>query len=384
MDDTLTFSTLTLTLNNFITAFSGGYTRLSGPINGLLTILITIEVVLLGLWAALGGGDNVVHVFKKVLHIGVWVWIVKNFPDLAHAFVDSLIQAGLMAGGHADGDEGLIFDPGGLAKYGLEATAPLIAKVEDLAHQSWSMADMVVYEGAYLSIMVCFFIMAIHVFIAVLEYYLFVGCVGILLPFALVPSTKFLAEKAIGAVVACGIKLMVLSFVVAVIEPTIATAMHFQGPDITINELWSALLTLAAMTVLCWKAPQLASSVLAGSPSFGGGGIIAGAVGAVSSAVSASVSLASAGTARAAASALEATRAAAAGGGGPGGSAPGGTVASPFAPSGGGVAATAAGRSEAGAGHSAAAPPPGAAANLVRSSAGAPQAASPPTLASNP
>ena len=44
--------------------------------------------------------------------------------------------------------------------------------------------------------------MAINIFIAVLEYYLFVACVGILLPFGLVSGTKFLAEKAIGAVVA--------------------------------------------------------------------------------------------------------------------------------------------------------------------------------------
>ena len=35
------------------------------------------------------------------------------------------------------------------------------------------------------------------------------------------------------------------------------------------------LLSICAMTLLCWKAPHLASSVLAGSPSFGGSGLAA-------------------------------------------------------------------------------------------------------------
>ena len=59
------FNALTLTLQNFIAAFGAGYGRLQGPINSLLSVLVGIEVVLLGLWAALGGGDHVAGVFKK-------------------------------------------------------------------------------------------------------------------------------------------------------------------------------------------------------------------------------------------------------------------------------------------------------------------------------
>ena len=124
------FNTLTLTLQNFITAFAGGYGRLQGAVQSLLAILVAIEVVLLGLWTALGGGDHVVGVFKKVLHIGAWVWIVQSYPTLCKAFVDSLVQAGLLAGG--GGDVSLIMDPSRLAGYGLDATAPLTQKLGDL------------------------------------------------------------------------------------------------------------------------------------------------------------------------------------------------------------------------------------------------------------
>ena len=73
------------------------------------------------------------------------------------------------------------------------------------------------------------------------------------MPFGLVSGTKFLAEKAIGAVVAAGMKLMVLAFITSVIQPVL-TGMRFRGPDITMIELWAMFLTICGMTLLCWKA----------------------------------------------------------------------------------------------------------------------------------
>jgi type IV secretion system protein TrbL len=265
MSGAMQFNALTLTLQNFITALSGAYGRLQGDANSLLSILVGIEVVLLGLWSALGGGDNVVGVFKRILHIGAWVWIVKSYPTLSKALVDSLIQAGLKAGG-GTGDVSLLMDPSRLAGYGLDATAPLTQKLADLGMTDLS--DLIIFGFGYLAILACFFIMAINVFLAVLEYYVFAALAGIFLPFGLFEPTKFLAEKAIGAVVSAGVKLMVLALVTSVIDPVLS-AIHFQGPQITFNELWSVFLTVCALMFLCWKAPSLASSLLGGSPHLG-------------------------------------------------------------------------------------------------------------------
>lgn len=260
------FNTLTLTLQNFIVAFSAGYGRLRGPIQTLLALLIAIDVVLLGLWTALGGGGSVVDLFKKVLQIGIWIWIVQAFPTLAKAFVESLVSAGLIAGGGVD-DVTLILDPSRLAGYGLDATQPLAQKLEGLG--ALDVADLLVFGLGYLVIMACFVLMAINIFLAVLEYYLLVACVGILLPFGVFAPTEFLAHRAIHAVVAAGIKLMVLGFITSVLDPVLRT-VHFQGPEIALNELWAMLLTLCAMTALCWRAPTLAASMLAGSSALGG------------------------------------------------------------------------------------------------------------------
>jgi len=263
------FNTLTLTLQNFIAALSGGYGRIQGSANSLLSILVGIEVVLLGLWTALSGGDNVVGIFKKILQIGAWVWIVQSYPTLCKAFVQSLVQAGLLAGG--GGDVALIMDPSRLAGYGLDATEPLTRKLADLGMTDLS--DLIIFGFGYLAIMACFLIMAINVFLAVLEYYLFAALVGIFLPFGLLGPTKFLAEKAVGAVVSAGVKLMVLAFVTAIIDPVLAN-IHFQGPEIKFNELWSVFLTVCGLMFFCWKAPSLAASLLGGSPHLGAGDLL--------------------------------------------------------------------------------------------------------------
>ncbi len=259
------FNTLTLTLQNFITALSGAYSRIQGSASTLLGILVGIEVVLLGLWTALGGGDNVVGVFKKILHIGAWVWIVQSYPTLAKDLVESLVKAGLLAGG-GSGDVSLLMDPSRLAGYGLDATEPLTHKLADLGMTDLS--DLIVFGFGYLAILACFLIMAINVFLAVLEYYVFAALAGIFLPFGLLAPTKFLAEKAIGAVVSASVKLMVLGLVTAIIDPVLSS-IHFAGPEITFNELWSVFLTVCALMFLCWKAPSLAGSLLGGSPHLG-------------------------------------------------------------------------------------------------------------------
>jgi type IV secretion system protein TrbL len=263
------FNTLTLTLQNFIAAFSGGYARLQGAAGSLLGILVGIEVVLLGLWTALSGGENVVGIFKKILHIGAWVWLVQSYPSLCKAFVESLVQAGLTAGG--GGDVSLLMDPSRLAGYGLDATEPLTHKLGDLGMTD--LADLFVFGFAYLAIMACFLIMAIHVFMAVLEYYLFAALVGIFLPFGVLGPTKFLAEKAVGAVVSASVKLMVLAFLLAVVDPVLSQ-IHFQSDEITFNELWSVFLTVCALMLLCWKGPTLAAALLGGSPHLGAGDVL--------------------------------------------------------------------------------------------------------------
>jgi type IV secretion system protein TrbL len=263
------FNNLTTTLTNFVGVFQSGYARLQPTINGLLAALAGIDIVLIGFWWALGGGERLTEVMKKVLFLGFWLWFTSSFQSNAKVFVDSLISAGLTAGGQAGGYN-LLLDPSRIASYGLTTTDALSKAMGDISitHP----ADALVFGICYVAIMAAFLIMAIQVFLAVLEYYLITAIAGILVPWGVLPQTKFLAEKAIGAVVSAGIKLMVLAFIVAVTNPVLAS-MHFTSQDIKLNELWSAVLTCGAIAFLSWHAPSLAAGLLAGSPSLGAGAV---------------------------------------------------------------------------------------------------------------
>ena len=270
------FNTLTSTLTTLIDAFSVGYANLIGDIDYLLYTLGGIEITLIGLYWALGGGERIVEVFKKVLFLFFWVWLVNEAPFLMDDFVFSLAEAGFTAGGNA-GNLDLLLDPSRIAGYGIDATEKLGKEFEEV---DWDVGDAIILGFCFLLIIACFFIIAIQVFLTVVEYYLITAMVGILLPFGIIKPTKFLAEKAIGAVIAAGVKMMVLAFLIAVIDPTLAT-ITFTGDEIKLNEIFSVLLLSATFAFLCWNAPGMAAGLLSGSPSLSAGTALQNATSAV-------------------------------------------------------------------------------------------------------
>lgn len=259
----MSFNTLTTTLLNFIGIFSLGYGNLYPSTLWLFLALLGIEVVLFGLYWALGAGQ-ILDAIKKILFIGIWFWIVSSFPVLVNQFVNSLIQAGSTAAG------GLTFnllDPSAIAGKGLDVSQPIMDKVEALP---WTqIGQKIIISILYLIVMAIFLLIAIQVFITVLEFYLIVAIVSIFLPFGLMKHTKFLAEKSIGAVIASGIKMMVLSFILSVSGPVILAATL--TATATLNEIFSLILTVGAIGLLAWNAPGIAAGLIAGSPSLSAG-----------------------------------------------------------------------------------------------------------------
>jgi len=210
-------------------------------------------------------------VMKKVLYLGVWMWIVQSFPALSNAFVQSLIQAGQIAGG---GGGPSLFDPSNIIDYGILTTAPLVDNINSIGITE--IVNGIVLALTYVGIMLAYILIAWQIFYAVLEFNLLAAVVGIFLPFGFFEPTKFLAEKAIGAIVSSGVKLMVLAFIMAVIEPTLSTLSFTSALNFT--EIWSALLTVGAVAFLAWNAPGIASGLLAGSPSLSAGTAMQNAV----------------------------------------------------------------------------------------------------------
>ena len=263
------FNTLTTTLTTFVTAYSAAYARVQPIAHKVLGSLALIEIALAGMYLALDGGHQVSALFGKFLKIAVWTYITTNFHQLVQAFSQSLIGAGLIAAGQP-GNFQILLDPSKVAAMGTTATDGLVHALSNIG--TFDFFDAVVFGLMYMAIMLTFLLMAVQMFLAVAEFYLISALAGVLIGFGVSPHFRFLSEKAIGAVVACSIKLMVLAFIMAMVQPTLAS-VRFVGPDIKFNELWALLLTSGTIMLFSWTAPSLAASLLAGSPSLGAGGV---------------------------------------------------------------------------------------------------------------
>ncbi len=281
---------LTDTLNVFLDAFGKGWYNLKPAMNWLIRVFLAIEIVLLGLWWALNGGEQIVNVMKKILFLGFWLWIVTDFPGLADSFVRSLIQAGKLAGG---GSAPSLFDPSKIIFYGHKTTLPMINAITS---SGWNIANGITFGLLWLSAMLAYFIMAWQIFFTVLEFNLLVGVVGILLPFGFLQQTKFLAEKAIGAVISSGVKLMVLAFIMAVSE-TILTNLTLPPGIPRLSDALTVVMISGGIAFLAWNAPNVASGLLSGSPSLSANSAASQAGQAVGTAAMVAGTVASAGVA---------------------------------------------------------------------------------------
>lgn len=259
--------TLTTVLNTITGVFTSGYALLWPSVQWLMWTLAAIEIVLIGMYWALSGNEQILSVIKKILFFGFWLWLIQNFPSLVNIVISSFANAGLTAGGQA-GNLALIWDPSRIAGYGLTAAQPIINHINSLGITDVGQA--IVLGLAALGILAAFFVIAIQVFITLLEFYLVSVLVLVLLPFGFLTQTKFLAEKAIGGVISFGIKLMVLAFIVAAAELTLST-LTFASAVPTFNETFSMLLVAGAIAFLSWNAPGIAAGILSGSPSLTAG-----------------------------------------------------------------------------------------------------------------
>ena len=113
--------------------------------------------------------------------------------------------------------------------------------------------------------MICYGVIAAQIFITWVEWYVIGACAVIFIAFLPNDSTKFMGEKAIGAVVATGVKLMVMGVVLSGVLEAINTLPLATDP--TNSQCWINIGTMGILAWLSWQAPGMAAGLLAGSPS---------------------------------------------------------------------------------------------------------------------
>ncbi|WP_443951734.1 P-type conjugative transfer protein TrbL [Pseudomonas aeruginosa] len=278
-------------LDTFSRYIDSGFGLLQGEVAFLTATLIVIDMTIAGLyWAmshATGQGEDVIaKLLRKVLYVGAFAYIIGNFNWLASIVFRSFAGLGITATGSAITMENFL-QPCRLAKTGIDAAAPILDQIGDMAgfpEVFVNLDPIVVLFIAWLVVILCFFVLAVQLFITLIEFKLTTLAGFVLIPFALWNKTSFLAEKVLGNVVSSGIKVLVLAVIVGIGSGLFAEfQVHPDEPSI--DHALVVMLASLALLALGIFGPGIATGLVSGAPQLGAGAMAGAAVGAVGTGV---------------------------------------------------------------------------------------------------
>ncbi|MGR4870338.1 P-type conjugative transfer protein TrbL [Variovorax sp. LARHSF232] len=298
-------------IDRFLDVFSryidSGFGLLRGEVAFLTATLVVIDMTLAGLfWAmshAAGQGDDVIaRLIRKVLYVGAFAFIIGNFNQLAAVLFRSFAGLGLVASGSSL-TQSQFLQPGRLAQVGIDAGRPIMEQISEMTGfpETFAHLDTIaVLFLAWLVLIVSFFLLAVQLFVTLIEFKLTTLAGFVLVPFALWNKTAFLAEKVLGNVVSSGIKVLVLAVIVGIGTGLFAEFRTPAGAEPSIDHALTIMLAALAMLGLGIFGPGIATGLVSGAPQLGAGAAAGTALGAAGLAVAGGAAMASSGSAVAA------------------------------------------------------------------------------------
>ncbi len=283
-------------IDHFLDVFSryidSGFGLLHGEVAFLTATLIVIDMTLAGLFWAMGhatgqGEDVIAKLIRKVLYVGAFAYIIGNFNWLAGIVFRSFAGLGLTASGSTL-SMGNFLQPGRLAKAGIDAAAPILDQIKELSgfpEVFIHLAPIVVLFFAWLVVIVSFFVLAVQLFVTLIEFKLTTLAGFVLVPFALWNKTAFLAEKVLGNVVSSGIKVLVLAVIVGIGSGLFSEFNIPAGAEPSIDRALVIMLASLSLLALGIFGPGIATGLVSGGPQLGAGAMAGAALGAAGTAV---------------------------------------------------------------------------------------------------
>lgn len=278
-------------LNVFSTYIDSGFGLLHGEVAFLTATLVAIDMTLAGLYWALGhatgqGEDVMAKLLRKVLYVGAFAYIIGNFNWLSGIVFRSFAGLGLTASGSTL-TMATFLQPGRLAKTGIDAAAPILQQISEMAgfpEVFINVAPIVVMFLAWLIVIISFFVLAVQLFVTLIEFKLTTLAGFVLVPFALWNKTAFLAEKVLGNVVSSGIKVLVLAVIVG-IGTGLFAEFQVTPNEPSVDHALVVMLASLAMLALGIFGPGIATGLVSGAPQLGAGAMAGAAMGAAGTAV---------------------------------------------------------------------------------------------------
>jgi type IV secretion system protein TrbL len=266
-------------IDNFLAVFTRyidtGFGLLGGEVAFVASTLIVIDVTLAALfWSAGADDDILVRLIRKTLFVGVFAYLISNWNSLARIVFDSFAGLGLKGSGTGFSTADLM-RPGKVAQTGLDAARPLLESISDL--MGWvaffeNFIQIACLLFAWALVILAFFVLAIQLFVTLIEFKLATLAGFVLIPFGLFGKTAFMAERVLGAVVSSGIKVLVLAVIIGIGSTLFGQfTQGFAGQTPSIDEAMAVVLAALSLVGLGIFGPGIANGLVAGGPQMGAG-----------------------------------------------------------------------------------------------------------------
>jgi len=264
-------------LETFTSYIDSGFGLLGGEVAFLTSALIVIDITLAGLFWAWGADEDVLQrLIKKTLYIGFFAFIIGNFNRLANVVFESFSGLGLKASGSSlSGAE--LLQPGRVAQVGIDAGNPILKAAGDLMGYIAffeNFIQIMVLMIAWAIVLIAFFVLAVQIFVTLIEFKLTTLVGFVLIPFALFNKTAFLAEKALGNIVASGVKILVLAVIVGIGSGLFSEFTTGFSDQPTVTDALALMLGALALMGLSIFGPGIATGLVSGAPQLGAGAAV--------------------------------------------------------------------------------------------------------------
>ena len=265
-------------LEVFTRYIDSGFGLLGGEVAFLATTLIAIDVTLAALfWAWGADSDILARLVKKTLFVGAFAYIIGNWNSLAQIVFESFAGLGLQASGTGFSTADLM-RPGRVAQVGLDAGRPILESISGLmGYVSFfeNFIQIAVLFFAWIMVLLAFFLLAVQLFITLIEFKLTTLAGFVLIPFGLFCKTAFLAERVLGNVVASGVKILVLAVIIGIGSTLFAEfTAGFGGAQPNVEDAMAIVLAALALLGLGIFGPGIANGLISGGPQLGAGAAV--------------------------------------------------------------------------------------------------------------
>ncbi|MBO6716980.1 MAG: P-type conjugative transfer protein TrbL [Enhydrobacter sp.] len=265
-------------LEVFTRYIDSGFGLLGGEVAFIATTLIVIDVTLAALFWSWGADDDIMaRLVKKTLFVGVFAYIIGNWNSLARIVFESFAGLGLKASGTGFTVEDLM-RPGRVAQTGLDAGRPLLDSISNL--MGWiaffeNFIQIACLLFAWALVLLAFFILAVQLFVTLIEFKLTTLAGFVLIPFGLFGKSAFMAERVLGNVISSGIKVLVLAVIIGIGSTLFSQfTAGFANQTPTIDQAMAIVLAALSLLGLGIFGPGIANGLVSGGPQLGAGAAV--------------------------------------------------------------------------------------------------------------